>query len=176
MMLRTTPSRFCSSAARSLRASRRVIAVTITGHAVNGGKTAHPRSISTSTTTRSKHGAVNTSISSSDAHKERYSGQWSKKPFWATAALSTGLVLSTLLTQPLVAEEDNSKKDEANNVSKAAFTKDQIGVICIIGESASLISIIDLLFFLDDANNLGLMHGYRRSILRQNYTIRKCSK
>lgn len=47
-----------------------------------------------------------------------------------TATLSTGLLLSTLIAQPLLAEED-AKKDSSK--SKPAFTKDQIGVICIIG-------------------------------------------
>lgn len=56
----------------------------------------------------------------------------SRDLFWL-AALSTGL-LSTLLAQPLLAEEGEARKEPKSN---AAFTKDQIGVICVIGGPSS---------------------------------------
>lgn len=53
----------------------------------------------------------------------------SRKLFWATALC--GALLSTVLAQPLLAED--AKK---NGDSTSALTKDDIGVICIIGNSS----------------------------------------
>lgn len=70
------------------------------------------------------------SISSTSTIHEARSKYNGKRLFWTATAVAAAGVLSTALAQPLLAEAS-----EAPSKSKggAPFTKEQIGVICIIG-------------------------------------------
>lgn len=82
--------------------------------------------------TRSTIMRASSSSSSSYNNNTAGTSNTRRQSSWTTAAtvvLSAGL-LSTLLAQPLLAEEAKKKPSS----SQAPFTKEDIGVICIIGE------------------------------------------